>query len=188
MEGTREEARRPGAGRLSLAGLLVVQLIVGYEWLLSGLAKLWRGDFPDGLGIQLEALAQESPGWYRGFLEEAVIPHARAAGYLIEIAELVTGIALIAAALVWLFGWERLPRRGRAAVLLTTIVAALAGIVMAVNFHLANGDAPPWGLPGDSFAEAVDLDSLIVAIQLVLIVVAGRALLTPREAGTPERR
>lgn len=188
MEGTREEVTRPEAGRWSLAGLLLVQLIVGYEWLLSGLAKLVRGDFPEGLGIQLAALAQESPAWYRGFLDEAVIPHARAAGYLIEIAELATGVALIAAALVWLAGWERLAGRGRAAVLLTTIVAALAGIVMAVNFHLANGDAPPWGLPGDSFAEAVDLDSLIVAIQLVLLVVAGRALLTLREARTPERR
>lgn len=31
-----------------------------------------------------------------------MIPHARAAGYLIEIAELATGVALIAAALVWL--------------------------------------------------------------------------------------
>ncbi len=185
MEAIREQARSAQAGRFPLWGLLFVQLIVGYEWLLSGLAKLVRGDFPDGLEIQLMALAQDSPGWYRDFLDGAVIPRAHTVGYLIELGELATGLVLITAALVWLVGWDRLAGWGRAAVLFATIAGALSGIVMAINFHLANGDASPWGLPGDSFAEAVDLDSLIVAIQVVLLVVAGRTLLTLRRRHHP---
>lgn len=80
---------------------------MGYEWLLSGLTKLVRGDLPDGLGIQLTALAQESPGWYGAALEELVIPRAHAVGYVIELGELATGVALSTAALVSLVGWHR---------------------------------------------------------------------------------
>lgn len=43
---------------------------------------------------------------------------------------------------------------------------------MNLNFHLANGSAHPWLIPGDGFDEGVDLDSLMPAVQLVLVVVA----------------
>ena len=35
--------------RAGLLGLMAVQAFVGYEWLMSGLAKLWRGGFASGL-------------------------------------------------------------------------------------------------------------------------------------------
>lgn len=57
--------------------------------------------------------------------------------------------------------------------LLGTALASLGGIVMAVNFHLANGAAHPWLIPADGFDEGVDLDSLLPAIQLVLAAVSG---------------
>lgn len=180
-ERTRIDSRAAWAnGRLPLAGLLLVQLVVGYEWLASGLTKLVRGDFPGGLAGELRERSEGAAGWYRSFLDGTVIPNAHAFGYLIEITELVTGVALIAAGLAWLAAWERLPGGGRAAVLLTTAAAALAGVVMAVNFHLANGAGEPWGIPGDSFDEAVDLDSLIVAIQLLLAAVSIGALVSAR--------
>ncbi len=176
------------SGRL-LGGLLVVQLIVGYEWLASGLSKLIRGDFPGGLAGDLHEKSKGAAGWYQSFLDGTVIPHAHAFGYLIELSELLAGLALIAAALAWLLAAERLPRGGRGVLLLATAGASLAGIVMAVNFHLANGGAPPWGIPGESFDEAVDLDSLIVAILLVLLVVSLRRLLALRRErrGGPAR-
>jgi hypothetical protein len=43
---------------------------------------------------------------------------------------------------------------------------------MAVNFHLANGGTHPWLIPKSGFDESVDLDSLLPAIQLVLIGVS----------------
>lgn len=37
---------------LAMAGFLVVTMIIGYEWFVSGLVKFVRGDFPSGLGIK----------------------------------------------------------------------------------------------------------------------------------------
>lgn len=53
-----------------------------------------------------------------------------------------------------------------------TALASLGGIFMAVNFHLANGAPHPWLIPKDGFDEGVDLDSLLPAVQLVLIGVS----------------
>ena len=53
---------------------------------------------------------------------------------------------------------------------------------MNVNFHLANGSAHPWLIPGDGFDEGVDLDSLMPAIQLVLVGVSGGIVASLRRA------
>ena len=158
--------------RIPLIGLLAVQLIVGYEWLMSGVTKIVRGDFPSGLAGELREKSEGMSGWYKSFLDGTVIPNASAFGYLIEIGELVVGVALIVAALVWLFRWERLPINGRLAVLAATALASLAAIFMAINFHLANAAPHPWLIPQDGFDEGIDLDSLLPAIQLVLIGVS----------------
>jgi uncharacterized membrane protein YphA (DoxX/SURF4 family) len=39
--------------RLPLVGFLVVVLLVGYEWFMSGLTKIVRGGFPGGLAGEL---------------------------------------------------------------------------------------------------------------------------------------
>lgn len=50
MTGTPE---RPdtlrGKPGVPMIGLLVVEMIVGYEWFISGLVKIMRGNFPSGL-------------------------------------------------------------------------------------------------------------------------------------------
>jgi thiosulfate dehydrogenase [quinone] large subunit len=174
--------------RLALIGLLLIQLLVGYEWLMSGLTKIVRGGFPSGLAAELKDKSKGAPGWYRSFLDATVIPHASAFGYLIEIGELFVGLALVAAALVWLLRWERLADPGRVAVLVATALASVAAIFMAVNFHLANGAPHPWLVPKDGFDEGIDLDSLLPAVQLVLIGVSLgflRALRRKPRAATP---
>jgi hypothetical protein len=158
--------------RIALVGLLLVQLLVGYEWFLSGLTKVVRGGFPGGLADELTEKSKGAPGWYKSFLDGSVIPNASAFGYLIEIGELAVGLALIVAAIVWLTRWERLSDGGRIAVLAATVLASLGGIFMALNFHLANGAAHPWLIPKDGFDEGVDLDSLLPVVQLVLIGVS----------------
>ena len=163
---------RGAATRIPLVGLLVVQLFVGYEWFMSGLTKIYRGGFPSGLAQELREKSLGAPRWYKSFLDGSIIPNASAFGYLIEIGELLVGVALIAAALIWLARWERLPRGGRLAVLATTVVASLGAIFMAVNFHFANGASHPWLIAKDGFDEGIDLDSLLPAIQLILIGVS----------------
>ncbi len=168
--------------RLPLVGLLLVQLIVGYEWLMSGVTKIVRGGFPAGLASELKDKSEGASSWYKSFLDGTVIPHASTFGYLIEISELLVGLGLVLAALIWLLRWERLPEPGRVAVLLVTALASFAAIFMAVNFHLANGAPHPWLIPQSGFDEGIDLDSLLPAVQLVLIGVSvGFLRARPRE-------
>jgi len=148
--------------------------VIGYEWFMSGLTKIVRGGFPSGLGDELTEKSEGAAGWFRDFLDSVVIPNATGFGYLI------VGIGLVAAALTWLLAWDRVGASARAAALAVTVLAALAGVAMNVAFHLANGSAHPWLIPGDGFDEGVDLDSLMPAIQLVLAFVSGWTLLALR--------
>jgi hypothetical protein len=167
---------------MGLIGLLAIQIIIGYEWFMSGLVKIVRGGFPGGLADELAEKSEGIGGWYGSFLDDAVIPNAQAFGYLIEIGELLVGGALIAAALVWLFAWERLPVNARAAVLAVTALAALGGVFMNINFHLANGSAHPWLIPAEGFDEGVDLDSLMPLLQLAIVAVSTTLLVGLRRA------
>ena len=183
---TQTEATTPGRAGLTsrwpLVTLLLVQIFIGYEWFMSGLTKIYRGGFPSGLAKELTEKSLGAPGWYKSFLDGSIIPNATAFGYLIEIGELLIGAALIAAALVWLFRWERLPQSGQAAILLVTALASLGAVFMAVNFHLANGASHPWLIPTSGFDEGIDLDSLLPAIQLVFAGVSLRLLRSLRRA------
>ncbi len=158
--------------RIPLLGLLAIQIIIGYEWFMSGLTKIVRGGFPSGLADELTEKSEGAASWYVSFLDSVVIPNGSTFGVLIILGELAVGAALIAAAALWAFRWERLGPGGRTAVLAATAAGALGGIFMNVNFHLANGSAHPWLIPREGFDEGVDLDSLMPGIQLVLVLVA----------------
>jgi thiosulfate dehydrogenase [quinone] large subunit len=158
--------------RAGLLGLLAVQALLGYEWLMSGITKVVRGGFPSGLADELREKSEGAASWYSSFLDGVVIPNGSLFGVLIILGELFVGIALIVAAGLWAFRWHKLGPRGRTGLLATTVAAGVGGILMNVNFHLANGFAHPWLIPGDGFDEGVDLDSFMPAVQLVLVVVA----------------
>ena len=178
--------------RPAVVGLLAIQLIIGYEWAMSGVTKIVRGGFPAGLADELREKSEGAAGWYTSFLDSVVIPNGRPFGYAIEAGELLIGVILIGTALVWLLAAERVPLDQRGALLLAGGLASLGGIFMAVNFHLANGAAHPWLVPSDGFDEGVDLDSLLPAIQLVLAAVSGRLWWLSRvraaERAAPGRR
>jgi thiosulfate dehydrogenase [quinone] large subunit len=159
------ESRTLGQSSAAVVALLLVQVCVGYEWLVSGLTKVVHGDFPAGLAAQLRDMSKAAPAWYRGFLDRAVIPHAVAFGYAIEVAELLVGVALLVAVL-------RLPARGGRSVPVATSAALTVGIILALNFALANGSSFGLRLVQDSFDEGIDLDSLLVGLQFALLVFA----------------
>jgi len=148
----------------AVVALLLIQVCIGYEWLVSGLTKAAHGDFPAGLAAELREMSKAAPAWYRSFLDGAVIPHAVAFGYAIEIAELAVGIVLLVAVL-------RLPRIARFMPVMTA-AALVVGLVLAVNFALANGSSFGLGLAADSFDEGIDLDTMLVGLQLALLVFA----------------
>jgi len=149
----------------AVVALLLIQVCIGYEWLVSGLTKIIHGDFPAGLAAELQDMSKAAPAWYRSFLDGAVIPHAVAFGYAIEIAELAVGIVLLVAVL-------RLPAWIRRYVPVATAAALVVGLVLAFNFALANGSSFGLGLATDSFDEGIDLDTMLVGLQLALLVFA----------------
>jgi uncharacterized membrane protein YphA (DoxX/SURF4 family) len=162
----------PGRHAPGMIGLLVVEMIIGYEWFISGLVKVVKRDFPAGLAEELTKKAPDATTWYGAFLKSAVIPNAVIFGYLIEISELLAGVVLVVGPLVWIFGWDRISGRSRATILLATAVASIGGAFLAINFHLANAASHPWLFPGDSFDEGIDLDSILPAIQIVIATVS----------------
>jgi hypothetical protein len=176
---TREQRTDQGA-RLALIGFIVVGAFIGYEWFMSGLTKIVRGGFPSGLADELREKSEGTVGWYRSFLDGTVIPNGNAFGILIELSELAIGVALIGAAILMLWRWQRLSYRQELAVLAAVAIASVAGILMNVNFHLANGSPHPWLIPADGFDEGVDMDSLLPLIQLTFAVVSARLFLTLR--------
>lgn len=167
-----------------MIGLLVVTMVIGYEWLASGLVKFVRGGFPTGLAGELEEKSEEAAGRYGSVLESVAIPNAKLFGLLIETSELLAGVVLIAGPLIWLFAWDRIADRARMAVLFLIAVAAIGGALLAINFHLANGTAHPWLIAADGFDEGIDLDSVLPAIQIVVATVSTILLLRLRRGGT----
>jgi thiosulfate dehydrogenase (quinone) large subunit len=180
---SRFEEHRHGAAP-AIVALLLVQLCLGYEWLVSGLTKLAHGDFPAGLRGELADIGKQSPDWYRGLLTNAIEPHAQVVGYAIEIAELLAGVVLIAAAIVWLVRGTRLSDRARLTMQFAIGAVSVVALLLLVNFELANGGAFGLKLAKDSFDEGVSLDTLMVGLHLALVVFAAAAL--PRRA-RPER-
>lgn len=169
------EAHRKTAGdaprdtsRLPMIGLLLVEMVIGYEWFVSGLVKLVRGNFPAGLADELVTKAEGIAVWYGSFLHGAVIPNAALFGYVIEISELLAGVALVCGPLIWLFAWNGASDRTRRAVYFISAAAAIGGAFLAINLHLANGASHPWLIPGNAFDEGIDLDSAQPAIQIIL--------------------
>jgi thiosulfate dehydrogenase [quinone] large subunit len=167
-------------GRLPLIGLLLVQIAVGYEWLVSGVAKVVRGGFPAGLADELRDKSKGAASWYRSWLDGSVIPYGRAWGYAIMLSEIAVGVVLIGVAVTLLVGRERIGDRTRQHLLMGIVLASLAAVFMAVNFHLANGASHPWLIPRDGFDEGIDLDSLLPMIQIATAAVAARAWLDLR--------
>ena len=188
IEAAAPRARPAGSAMIDRAGLVAllwVQVAIGYEWLVSGVTKIVVGGFPQGLADELRDGSGAAPHFYRSFLDDVVIPHGQPFGYLVEIGEVAIGLTLIAAALMWLWRWDRLSLGARDVVLALTALAALAGILANINFHLANGGTHPWLIPDSGFDEGVDLDSLMPLIELAILAVAmyGLRVLRRERAG-----
>ncbi|MBI1855614.1 MAG: hypothetical protein HYR93_07095 [Chloroflexi bacterium] len=154
---------------LAMTAFLVLQMILGFEWLWSGLGKvIMSGGFPAALPGQLEAMMDGAPAWYANFLSGFVIPNSTLFAYVIEYAEILIGIAFLFGPLIWFFVWNRMPGFIKSALFSLTAAAAIGGFFMAVNFHFAAGAAHPWLLPTDGLEESVDFDSMVAAMQIVI--------------------
>lgn len=176
----------PQGPAAAIAALLLVQVCLGYEWLVSGATKIAHGDFPGGLADELGDLGKQAPGWYRGLLTNAIEPHAQLVGYGIEFAELLIGIVLVGAAIVWLVGGARLSKRRERTLQLAIGVASVLAIILLANFELVNGAGFGLRLAADSFDEGIDLDTLMIGLHLALLTFAVATL--PRRSRPKQQR
>jgi hypothetical protein len=154
-----------------LTGLLVVQIIVGFEFLWTVLVKLVRGGFVAGLGSDLKERVQAAPHWYQSLAASVIIPNATLFAYLVLIGELFVGITMIVAAVVWLARWDRLSLGGKRTLVTLILLAALAALAMNLNYHIANGASNPWQLPSEVFDEGVDINTVLALIDATILVV-----------------
>ncbi len=160
----------------ALVTLLAVQIIIGWEWLASGITKVASGTFASGLASDLHEKSRDAAGWYRSFLDGSIIPNAHTFGVLIEVGEITIGLVFILGGVLWLARWSQLSDRLRVSLLGAIMAAALAATFMAVNFHLASGGNHPWLIPKDGFDETVDVDSVLAMIQIGFMVFCGYLL------------
>src|SRR5256885_14803560 len=90
--------RLPGEilqGILARAALVLLRVYLGVVFLIAGLPKL-RGDFTTGLTAFLEQRAMEqSHPFYRGFLQEVVLPNAQLFATLVTGGEILVGVLLV---------------------------------------------------------------------------------------------
>jgi hypothetical protein len=168
----------------AIAGLLVVQIVVGFEFFWTVLVKLVRGGFVAGLAADLEDRVQAAPDWYRSFAESVIIPNATLFGYLIIIGELFVGITLIVTAIVWLVHWDSLSLSARRTLVVLIMLAAASALVMNLNYHIASGAANPWELPEEVFDEGVDLNTVFSLLDATILVVMAGVLMSLRR-GAP---
>ena len=165
-----------------MKGLLVVQIVVGFEFFWSVIAKLVRGGFVSGLGADLTERVKAAPGWYSSFAHSVVIPHASTFAYFIIAGEIFIGVVLIAAAIVWLARWGRLSHGARMTLVSLVGLAALGALFMNLNFHIANGATNPWQIGESAFDEAVDINMLLTLIDATIVVVMASVLVSLRRS------
>jgi hypothetical protein len=63
MQDNKPDTALESSARPVLAGMLIIQAFLGYEWFMSGLAKALNGDFISGLGDQLTDTSKDLSGF-----------------------------------------------------------------------------------------------------------------------------
>lgn len=126
--------------------VVVLRVYAGVFFANSGITKLGRDNFADGMSGFLRNNLESSFSFYRPFLESVVMPNAEVFAALVSWGELAVGIGLILG--------------------LATRYAAFAGVFLVTNFWFAKGAA---------FLAGTNHDVVWIFILLVLgFIPAGR--------------
>jgi len=182
--------------------LVALQALVGYAWLASGVDKLLYGSFPNHLGeLTTGALAGgRIPDIFAQVLQTIVLPNAAVFGVLVEGGETLTGVGLLAGAVVTLAGPLLERDRSRAATrtfvpllrVCTALImgAALGGVFLGLNFYVLDGMPTLWFTPGIAYGGAIHSSLLLALACLVILMgqIGSRVRLPNRFADGRELR
>lgn len=189
--GERTAARSHG---IVLAGL---QLLLGYEWLVSGVDKLLYADFPGALGGLLAGTLQgrHIPAPFAALLRALVLPHSALFGVLVEWGETLAGLGLMAGALVVPLApvlrarlapaaarWHAWVAWGERTLAWLALAAALATALMGLSFYLLDGAPSQWPIPSVAFGGALDTGLMLALGSAVLLADAAADWRTRRRA------
>jgi hypothetical protein len=173
-----------------------LQLLLGYEWWVSGVDKLLVGNFPAMLHGLLAGLVRGGtlPGPFAALLSAWVLPHAAFFGFLVEWAETLAGLALLAAGTLGLLRplverrlapsrWLALARR----IIDALALGAAAGTcLMGLSFFLLDGAPTQWAMPSIAFGGALDT-GLLLAIASAILLTGPASAWVRRYVRTPQR-
>jgi thiosulfate dehydrogenase (quinone) large subunit len=156
---------------LTAWAIAVIEAILGYEWLLSALNKLFSQDYVRDLSPMLQQMAL--PGnpndWWVAFIQQVVLPRTPQWAQLIEVGEFGVALGCFVGAVLWASG--RFPRARWARWLNVGVLVALAGgVLLTLNYDWMAGAAFPWVNPSDPFDEGVSLDSVLTGIGVGLFL------------------
>lgn len=164
---------------VALAGL---QLIIGYQWLVSGVDKLLLGNFPDQMGrlLALQISSGKLPAFFAALLQSLVVPNAPAFGYAIMLGETLSGLGLIAAGLFMLARptvethvtgrpWMAFALTDRLVATLAPVAAVGAGL-LGLSYYLLDGAPTIWFMPSLAYGGAIAPGMVVALASLVLVV------------------
>ncbi len=136
-----------------------LQIILAYEWLVGGLEKLYEGMFVSNIHQTLSHFENGNPhSWYVNSMLHLAKASPNVFGSLVEWGELLVGIGLITAMVVYIFN-TKMAWKNRAKYL--ALAALLGGVFMNLNFYYAAG----WTSPSTG-----GLNMLMFWMQLILVI------------------
>ena len=163
---------------IALAGL---QLVIGYQWLVSGVDKILLGSFPAQMGQLLAGQigGGKLPGYFAALLQALVVPSAPVFGYAVMLGETLAGLGLVAAGLLALLRplaearssgrlWEFFAMTNRLVTGLAPLAAVGAGL-QGLSYYLLDGAPPLWFTPSLAYGGAIAPGMVVALASLVLV-------------------
>src|SRR5207248_9639550 len=163
-------ARLPRSGNAALASAALIQAVLGAEFVLAGLNKLFDRDY----ATQFRGFVQASPGAtsgpLAGLIQSIVVPNLEGMAQLSRFTELGAGAVLVLTALVVLrralsgplgaqHGYEPV-------VALISAAAAFALGSMSLFIYFVEGGRLPGISPGYAFSSPIAVELLLVPFAL----------------------
>lgn len=121
--------------KINLITLLLIQLLIAYEWLTASWSKIANADFIVDMNKTLAFFAGKNPfAWYKEFLLGPATQNSAMFARLVEYGELAVGLALAISALALLI-WQKHNRLGS----IMAIIGLIVGMFLSANFYFAAG-------------------------------------------------
>lgn len=160
--------------RVPAWGLALVEAVIGYTWLLSGLNKILDPGFGSRLAQHVAAATRGNPNtWWVALTQRFVLPHTALFAGLVEVGEVLVALGFFAGAALWASGqfplrrWARLLNLG----VLGVLGALAGGALMTANYYVMSGATLPWLDPANAFNEGLSIDGLLTLVAAGLVVI-----------------